>query len=78
MKRSKERAPDAVARTYSGSAAGGPSRLFILRPVATALLMAAILLAGITSALSLLPSPLLPGRLPTIQVVTLCGASRMS
>lgn len=26
---------------------GGPSRLFILRPVATTLLMAAILLAGI-------------------------------
>lgn len=29
------------------SSTGGPSRLFILRPVATTLLMVAILLAGI-------------------------------
>jgi multidrug efflux pump len=53
-----------------------PSRLFILRPVATALLMVAILLAGIV-AYRLLPLSALPEvDYPTIQVVTLYpGAS---
>ena len=53
-----------------------PSRLFILRPVATSLLMVAILLAGIV-AYRLLPLSALPEvDYPTIQVVTLYpGAS---
>ncbi|MHB8741935.1 MAG: MdtB/MuxB family multidrug efflux RND transporter permease subunit [Sulfuricaulis sp.] len=53
-----------------------PSRPFILRPVATSLLMVAILLAGIV-AYSLLPLSALPEvDYPTIQVVTLYpGAS---
>src|ERR1700722_12554882 len=47
-----------------------PSRPFILRPVATALLMAAILLVGIVS-YGLLPVSALPQvDYPTIQVVT--------
>ncbi|MCC6867575.1 MAG: efflux RND transporter permease subunit, partial [Burkholderiales bacterium] len=53
-----------------------PSRLFILRPVATTLLMVAILLAGIV-AYRILPLSALPEvDYPTIQVVTLYpGAS---
>src|SRR6267378_2490426 len=53
-----------------------PSRLFILRPVATSLLMVAILLAGIV-AYRVLPLSELPQvDYPTIQVVTLYpGAS---
>src|SRR3989441_4725241 len=53
-----------------------PSRLFILRPVATSLLMVAILLAGII-AYRLLPLSALPQvDYPTIQIVTLYpGAS---
>jgi multidrug efflux pump len=53
-----------------------PSRLFILRPVATSLLMAALLLVGIL-AYRLLPVSALPQvDYPTIQVVTLYpGAS---
>ena len=47
-----------------------PSRLFILRPVATSLLMAAILLAG-AIAYRLLPLSALPEvDYPTIQIVT--------
>jgi len=47
-----------------------PSRLFILRPVATSLLMVAILLAG-AIAYRLLPLSALPEvDYPTIQVVT--------
>src|ERR1700731_1137223 len=47
-----------------------PSRLFILRPVATALLMAAIMLVGLV-ALRFLPLSALPARdYPTIQVQT--------
>ncbi|VDY39981.1 RND family transporter protein [Salmonella enterica subsp. arizonae] len=55
---------------------GGPSRLFILRPVATTLLMAAMLLAGIIG-YRFLPVAALPEvDYPTIQVVTLYpGAS---
>ncbi len=57
------------------SSTGGPSRLFIMRPVATTLLMVAILLAGYW--VSRLPVSALPEvDYPTIQVVTLYpGAS---
>jgi len=53
-----------------------PSRIFILRPVATSLLMVAVLLAGIV-AYRVLPISALPQiDYPTIQVVTLYpGAS---
>jgi len=55
---------------------GGPSRVFILRPVATTLLMVAILLAGLV-AYRMLPLSALPEvDYPTIQVSTLYpGAS---
>src|SRR6202007_1309670 len=53
-----------------------PSRLFILRPVATTLLMVAILLAGIV-AYRVLPLSALPEvDYPTIQVVTLYPGAR--
>ena len=53
-----------------------PSRLFILRPVATALLMVAILLSGIVAYRELPLSALPEVDYPTIQVVTLYpGAS---
>jgi multidrug efflux pump len=53
-----------------------PSRLFILRPVATALLMVAVLLAGIVAYRELPLSALPEVDYPTIQVVTLYpGAS---
>lgn len=55
---------------------GGPSRLFILRPVATTLFMIAILLAGILGYRALPVSALPEVDYPTIQVVTLYpGAS---
>ncbi|WP_416260646.1 MdtB/MuxB family multidrug efflux RND transporter permease subunit [Gibbsiella quercinecans] len=58
------------------NASGGPSRLFILRPVATTLLMVAILLAGIMGYRTLPVSALPEVDYPTIQVVTLYpGAS---
>jgi len=61
--------------TPSGSN-GGPSRQFILRPVATTLLMIAILLAGILGYRVLPVSALPEVDYPTIQVVTLYpGAS---
>src|SRR5437899_1902987 len=47
-----------------------PSRLFILRPVATSLLMAAILLAGAVAYYQLPVSALPEVDYPTIQVVT--------
>src|SRR5271155_3463960 len=47
-----------------------PSRTFILRPVATTLLMAAILLAGIIGYLQLPISALPEVDYPTIQIVT--------
>lgn len=50
---------------------GGPSRLFILRPVATTLFMVAILLAGIVGYRMLPVSALPEVDYPTIQVVTL-------
>ncbi len=49
---------------------GGPSRLFIMRPVATTLLMVAILLAGIIGYRFLPVSALPEVDYPTIQVVT--------
>src|SRR5881398_2563616 len=53
-----------------------PSRLFILRPVATSLLMVAILLAGLFAYRQLPLSALPEVDYPTIQVVTLYpGAS---
>ncbi|HEY4139552.1 MAG TPA: efflux RND transporter permease subunit, partial [Casimicrobiaceae bacterium] len=53
-----------------------PSRLFILRPVATSLLMLAILLSGIVAYRTLAISALPEVDYPTIQVVTLYpGAS---
>src|SRR5436190_1987792 len=53
-----------------------PSRLFILRPVATSLLMLAILLVGIVAYRTLPVSALPEVDYPTIQVVTLYpGAS---
>src|SRR4030088_3207987 len=53
-----------------------PSRIFILRPVATSLLMAAIMLVGIVAYRSLPLSALPEVDSPTIQVVTLYpGAS---
>ncbi|UCQ26796.1 MdtB/MuxB family multidrug efflux RND transporter permease subunit [Edwardsiella tarda] len=55
---------------------GGPSRPFILRPVATTLLMIAILLAGLVAYRALPVSALPQVDYPTIQVVTLYpGAS---
>lgn len=58
------------------SATGGPSRLFILRPVATTLLMVAILIAGIVGYRFLPVSALPEVDYPTIQVSTLYpGAS---
>ncbi|WNN47329.1 MdtB/MuxB family multidrug efflux RND transporter permease subunit [Siccibacter colletis] len=58
------------------SATGGPSRLFIMRPVATTLLMIAILLAGIIGYRFLPVSALPEVDYPTIQVITLYpGAS---
>ncbi|WP_312386188.1 MdtB/MuxB family multidrug efflux RND transporter permease subunit [Atlantibacter hermannii] len=58
------------------SATGGPSRLFILRPVATTLLMVAIMLAGMLGYRFLPVSALPEVDYPTIQVVTLYpGAS---
>ncbi|QKJ87801.1 Multidrug resistance protein MdtB [Paramixta manurensis] len=58
------------------NATGGPSRQFILRPVATTLLMVAILLAGIIGYRFLPVSALPEVDYPTIQVVTLYpGAS---
>ncbi|MDC9593218.1 MdtB/MuxB family multidrug efflux RND transporter permease subunit [Xenorhabdus sp. IM139775] len=50
---------------------GGPSRLFILRPVATTLFMIAILLAGLIGYRMLPVSALPQVDYPTIQVVTL-------
>src|SRR5262245_48220994 len=47
-----------------------PSRIFILRPVATSLLMAAILLAGIVAYTQLPVSALPQVDYPTIQVLT--------
>ena len=53
-----------------------PSRIFILRPVATALLMVAVLLSGIVAYRQLPLSALPEVDYPTIQVVTLYpGAS---
>jgi multidrug efflux pump len=61
---------DAVRRRRSEAAPMNPSRLFILRPVATSLLMVALLVAGFL-AYRLLPVSALPQvDYPTMQVVT--------
>ncbi len=63
-------------QSMSPNPGGGPSRLFILRPVATTLFMVAILLAGIIGYRSLPVSALPEVDYPTIQIVTLYpGAS---
>ena len=49
---------------------GGPSKLFILRPVATSLLMIGLLLVGVVAYLQLPVSALPQVDYPTIQVVT--------
>jgi uncharacterized protein (DUF58 family) len=69
-------APPAQSREPDESVSMNPSRPFILRPVATSLLMLAILLAGVI-AYRVLPISALPQvDYPTIQVVTLYpGAS---
>src|SRR5438067_12052079 len=86
QRRSRARRP--ISRAPTDSAGGeasetpqrktrvSPSRIFILRPVATSLLMAAIMLVGIV-AYRFLPLSALPEvDYPTIQVVTLYpGAS---
>ena len=60
--------PAAMARMEQG---GGPSRPFILRPVATMLLMVALLLAGLIAYRNLPLSALPEVDYPTIQVRTL-------
>src|SRR6476619_3775464 len=74
--RAAAEAPPAQSREPDESVSMNPSRPFILRPVATSLLMLAILLAGVL-AYRLLPLSALPEvDYPTIQVVTLYpGAS---
>lgn len=63
-------------QSMSPHSGGGPSRLFILRPVATTLFMLAIMLAGIIGYRSLPVSSLPEVDYPTIQIVTLYpGAS---
>jgi multidrug efflux pump len=49
---------------------GGPSKLFILRPVATSLLMVGLLLVGVVAYLQLPVSALPQVDYPTIQVIT--------
>src|SRR5437899_13021886 len=55
-----------------------PSRIFILRPVATTLLMAAIMLAGFVAYGQLPVSALPQGDYPTIQVLTVYPGGRPS
>ena len=56
-----------------------PSRIFVLRPVATSLLMAGVLLAGFVAFRQLPISALPEVDYPTIQVATTYpGASRVS
>src|SRR5205814_9397176 len=63
-------------RPFQEEVGVNPSRIFILRPVATSLLMVAILLAGIVAFRELPLSALPQVDYPTIQVVTLYpGAS---
>ena len=57
-------------KTKSMATAGGPSRLFILRPVATSLLMIGLLLVGFVAYLQLPVSALPQVDYPTIQVIT--------
>src|SRR5574337_1682093 len=77
----RRRRPRRRMRRDSGAARSSdprmnPSRLFILRPVATSLLMAAILLVGILAYRYLPVSALPEVDYPTIQITTLYpGAS---
>jgi multidrug efflux pump len=66
------RNPQSINRqsNNSQSEGGGPSKLFIERPVATSLLMAAILLAGMVAYFQLPVSALPQVDYPTIQVLT--------
>src|SRR5262249_40598336 len=57
-------------RLARGTGAVNPSRIFILRPVATALLMVALLLSGVVGFGQLRLSALPEVDYPTIQVVT--------
>ncbi|WP_294239413.1 efflux RND transporter permease subunit [uncultured Sphingomonas sp.] len=69
-------APGASPDAVPAPTPGGPSRAFILRPVATTLFMLAILLAGLVAYRSLPLSALPEVDYPTIQVTTLYpGAS---
>ncbi|EED40082.1 RND transporter, HAE1/HME family, permease protein [Stenotrophomonas sp. SKA14] len=61
---------DGAAETAEDTA-GGPSRPFILRPVATTLMMVAMLLAGLIACFNLPLSALPEVDYPTIQVTTL-------
>ena len=63
-------APHQAKNKPAGSTAMNFSRLFILRPVATALFMTAILLAGIAGYRQLPVSALPQVDYPTIQVLT--------
>ena len=56
--------------TKDMATAGGPSRLFILRPVATSLLMIGLLLVGVVAYTQLPVSALPQVDYPTIQVIT--------
>jgi multidrug efflux pump len=68
--------PDDPLAAAAALPSGGPSRAFILRPVATTLLMIALLLAGLLAYRSLPLSALPEVDYPTIQVRTLYpGAS---
>ena len=73
---SETNAPDKAGGSVDESGEPSPSRLFILRPIATTLLMLAVLLAGFIG-YRLLPQSALPEvDYPTIQVTTLYpGAS---
>ncbi|SPW57969.1 multidrug transporter MdtB [Escherichia coli] len=74
--RIREKRSTLLMQVLPPSSTGGPSRLFIMRPVATTLLMVAILLAGIIGYRALPVSALPEVDYPTIQVVTLYpGAS---
>jgi multidrug efflux pump len=63
-------AKDNAAKGDLTKVGGGPSKLFILRPVATSLLMIGLLLVGIVAYLQLPVSALPQVDYPTIQVIT--------
>ncbi|HEY2393203.1 MAG TPA: multidrug efflux RND transporter permease subunit [Candidatus Angelobacter sp.] len=63
-------AKDSAGKGDLTNVGGGPSKLFILRPVATSLLMIGLLLVGIVAYLQLPVSALPQVDYPTIQVIT--------